>query len=783
MNPTRWPTVVRSDPRPALAGMLHLTLALALALLAGAGPAPAAELKIDAPRFSVDSATNTYTYENARITLGGLVLDARVVVIDLNKRELKATGDVRFREGPIFGTSERMELNLDTATGALYQAHLYDQETRYYLSGAVITRTGPRSFAIEACSLTSCTPREANWSVQADRLEYEAGRFAAGRNAVLKVGPVPIFWFPFLAWPAVDQRQSGFLAPELEFRDNSLTRLRSGTRLALPYFLDLGFDHDLTIAPEYISERGPAMALDYRYAFVGDQQGELRLWGVQETHFRKSTDENDILPPGEAALRERYPARFTLDYGHTQSFAEGTRLTLYAQASSDGQVRREYDDVQNYRPYRVFQGTLSHQAPWGNGAVTLERRIEYIDESIYADDLRYTDHELRPTLQPRVIYNTGYELFDTVPLALDVDSFVTRFTTARGIGGQVTGVRPALTVPISLFGVAELIPAAQRQFVEYDALTYGNPDTGDTALPAAGYAQDSTEVELRLPFSRVYPGATAQEREIKHLITPRLIRTSVQDVHQPYAGQIVQPGFGLELATFRLDNQWLARTVLPNGSAITTQLGTLNFVQRYNLLLERERFSSKGPPLPTPLETDPGQPLLPAFLEGSITGRNSSLGFMVRYHHQRGQITETRISASGSVNPHSTLTVSYTENDSTYRTPENKLNPAVTQLGFGGEATTSDLISVGLSGTVNLRAEPAPLERRIENGLVFLDYHPGCYALRFSYEESLSSFVEQGKVDYLVERRYLLTLSLGRLFHISSRTRVSTGETIVSPGL
>ncbi|MBI3994135.1 MAG: LPS-assembly protein LptD [Candidatus Lambdaproteobacteria bacterium] len=779
MNPTRWPTVVRSGLRVAPAGLLFL----ALGLLAAAGTARAQELKIDAPRFRFDSAANTYSYENARITMGGLVLDARLVVINLNARELLASGDVRFREGPIFGTGDRLELNVDTGTGVIYSAHLYDQETKYYLDGEIIRRTGPRSFTVETCNLSTCTPREASWRVRAGRIDYEVGRFATGRNAVLEVGPVPIFWFPFLAWPTVEKRQSGFLGPVLEFRDNSLTRLRSGTRLALPYFIALGYDQDVTLSPEYISERGPALAADYRYAFVGDQHGQLRVWGIQETHFRTPADENDILPAGEAALRDRYPARFTLDFGHTQGFGGGSRLTLYAQASSDGQVRREYDGVLNYRPYRVFQGTFSQQASWGNAAVTLERRIEYTSESLYADDLRFTDHELLPTLLPRAIYNTGYELFDRVPLALDVDSFATRFTTARGIGGQVTGVQPALTMPISLFGVAELIPSAQRQFVEYAALTYGNPDTRDTALPAVGYAQDSTELELRLPFARVYPRASAQEQDIKHVITPRLIRTSVQDVHQPYAGHVVQPGFGLELATFRLDNQWLGRTKLPNGSEAITRLGTLNFAQRYNLLLEQEQFVSKGPPLPTNLETDPGQPLLPAILEGSITSRPISLGFLLRYHHQLGQVTETRISASGVVNPHSRLQVSYTQNDITYRTPDNKLNPAVTQLTFSGEMTTSDVISVGLSGTVNLRPEPAPLERRIENGLVFLDYHPGCYAVRFSYQEFLDSFVEQTKVQYLVERRFLITFNLGGLFHISSLTQLGTGETTVSPGL
>lgn len=107
----------------------------------------------------------------------------------------------------------------------------------------------------------------------------------------------------------------------------------------------------------------------------------------------------------------------------------------------------------------------------------------------------------------------------------------------------------------------------------------------------------------------------------------------------------------------------------------------------------------------------------------------------------------------------------------------------MTQLTFSGEMTTSDVISVGLSGTVNLRPEPAPLERRIENGLVFLDYHPGCYAVRFSYQEFLDSFVEQTKVQYLVERRFLITFNLGGLFHISSLTQLGTGETTVSPGL
>jgi LPS-assembly protein len=79
------------------------------------------------------------------------------------------------------------------------------------------------------------------------------------RDAVIEVDGWPLFYTPYLSQPEPSvKRASGFLMPTFGNSSNV------GMHLETPYFLDLGPDKDLTLAPRITSKAGELLAAQYR---------------------------------------------------------------------------------------------------------------------------------------------------------------------------------------------------------------------------------------------------------------------------------------------------------------------------------------------------------------------------------------------------------------------------------------------------------------------------------------------------------------------------------------
>ncbi len=796
--------------RGELAALLLAILLLA-ALLLIAGRAGAVELKIEAPSFTFDSDRHIYRYQEARISLGDLSIEAQEVLINERNATLQASGQLRVRSGTMYISADRIDLDVESQTGIITNARLYDSATGYYLRAGTMNILPGRIFAAR-CSLTSCPPLVPGWKLTVGNLDYRVDEFATGTNATLDLGDTPVFWFPIIAWPTVQKRRSGVLPPEISSRAATLDRFNLGTRLTVPYFLDLGPEQDLTFSPEAIERRGPALGIEYRYAFHGDQIGRLRVWGIDEERNREPGQENNILDPGGAENRTHYPFRYTLDYGHNEGIGESGRLLISATRSSDGQVRREYEYIDNYRPETIYQTTVSNQAAWGDVAVSLEHASEFTSESIYADRDAFSNGPNRPQLLPRVSYGKGGRPFDALPLGIEFTSAVTRFVADADVSGNSAVARPAIALPIKLGEAAELRTQFARQFVDYDGM-YGKDQNTALAVPVnEGFAQSEGQVELRSTFAGVFNREIGPYSAIKHRVTPRLIYDEVEDVRQPLADRLVRARIAERLMTFRLDNSFIGhlRRAPPSPEAIyessnvatsgrfdlfkiplnqmapvtaprdyqqapVEEFAQINLIQRYNFLEENASPSIVGPALPAVQETAPGNPLLPAIAQASYTRGGLGLSYETHYHHQLQRITETIIGMSASLRQFSRLGITYTQNEFSYRTPENKLHPIGNSLGANGEIEVVDATTVGFAGTLDLRDLPAPLGHRLQTSEVFVDFHPICYRIRISVRDSLELTQTNGVDQYFTSRRVLLTFDLGNVLSTTREQAYASG--------
>jgi hypothetical protein len=792
-----WPPVVWTPVR-----VFGCRLALLAALLTGQA-AGAAEIQIESPSFTFDSDNRVYYYQEAKVRFRDITLEALEVQVFADTSEVRAKGQVRLREQSLFISADRADFNADTGIGTIHNARVYDSKSGYYFIAAQVKRVSNGRYEGDTCELTACPPFVPGWKISAGHINYDVDNFATGTNARLELGDVPVFWFPILAWPTVEKRTSGFLQPSYGQWLSTLDRFNLGARPQVPYFWAIAPDQDVTITPEWIEQRGAAYGLDYRYAFTRNQVGKIKFWGIHEESARNPSQENNILAPGAASEQDRHPTRYTFEWTHNQPVGDAGRLVLNLVNASDGQVWREYDRVENYRPDFSYQASATNQAPWGDLGLTAEHASEFRDESIYANSATFSDGNDRPALLPRLSYFGALRPNDTWPVALQLSSFTAHFITKNELSGQATLARPALVVPLSFGPGLELRTTLARTFVDYDGLYRQN---AGVPVPegSQGYAQSQALVELRADLSRVYRQETGPYLAVKHQISPRLIFDALQDIEQPLADRVVRAQVARELVTFRLDNKWfgqsrnppVARAPVPQAfstdppaqgvppvlappprvtSPPVGELGALNVIQRFNVLLQDETYAPSGPVIGSRQETTPGEPLLPLIVDGTMQLGGVTLSSELHYHHQLRRISESVISMRGAARQYSVLGISYSQNEFSYRTPENVFRPEGTTFSFDGEVPVADLFSVGFNGTLNLATEAAPLGRRLQKGLLFTDFHPICYRIRLSYEESLE-LTQQNAVDkYFVNRRLALTFDLGSLFSGTQQRNVATG--------
>lgn len=112
---------------------------------------------------------------------------------------------------------------------------------------------------MQAARLTRCGPAVDTWELAADEVSFTEGETSANaRGVVLKLKRTPIFYAPRLRIPMSDERQSGFLLPNLSLSGDD------GLDLGLPYYLNLHPQYDATVTPRYIERRGAGLELETR---------------------------------------------------------------------------------------------------------------------------------------------------------------------------------------------------------------------------------------------------------------------------------------------------------------------------------------------------------------------------------------------------------------------------------------------------------------------------------------------------------------------------------------
>lgn len=217
--------------------------------------------------------------------------------------------------------------------------------TPFFFAGQVVDKLGPDRYMVHHGYVTSCQLPKPKWRFVTKSALVEVGDEARMHQATLRIGKIPVFYFPYAEHP-IDNlgRKSGFLIPVIGI---SNTR---GTVIGDGFYWAINRSSDAVIGAELYSKRGWAQygsyrAIGYKWHAIAEYYGVVDSKGYPGTGQNQGGEEakfsGDLLLPygfrGVASIDYLSSYLFRLAFG--QNYVEAVN----SEVRSSGFISRSQD--------------------------------------------------------------------------------------------------------------------------------------------------------------------------------------------------------------------------------------------------------------------------------------------------------------------------------------------------------------------------------------------------------------------------------------------------------
>lgn len=552
-------------------------------LLAAAAETPPAqgEVKVKADTISYDKENDLLQADGkVEIRWGQFTLLSDTAHVRKGKNEAVAEGQVSLlRNGDILKCS-RIRLDYQSQLGEADNCNLFVKQRNFHLYGDRFLKTGAEDYRLERGTFTTCDGPDPSWRFTASDLDVSAESYARGRNAVFYVGKVPVFYTPYIVFPVMRERQSGFLIPRV---GNSIIK---GYYFDIPYYWAISPSQDITVTLDEQTKRGTGVGADYRYLRPAGSDGAFSGYLIYDTQQGRER--------GYTMFKER------------EFISPSLFLTSDVSLTLDRDFFRDYGEANGDYNRQLLDSTIFLTKTW--------------QENVFTADLRYIDNidlgapSNRTTLQklPTLTFTRARSPIGTSPLYFGLDASFTDFYRDEGIRGQRLDLHPTLavyhTIPIGIdFSASggyrqrfynaygETVPAP---FTATPTSGILPPPFGSIVSPPtsasptsggqSGYHSDGlfdAGASASASLARVYSVDRGDLRAVRHTIIPEIGYTLVQEKNQDrlpffdFDDRVV----GQQLATWSLSNYVAGKYVTAGAPPEYRDLLFLRLSQGYQV--------------------------------------------------------------------------------------------------------------------------------------------------------------------------------------------------------
>lgn len=251
---------------------------------------------------------------NVTLKRGDQFLGTDHLSFDTESGNYIAEGNVRYQDSSFRMVAQRAEGNQESDTHKISDIQ-YQLVDRRGHGGAESVDLQGAVGQMHRSTYTTCDPSQPIWKLSAPQIEVDNDEgFGTARNAVLRIGKVPVLWAPYFKFPIDDRRQTGLLYPEVGLSG------RNGFDYAQPIYLNLAPNYDDTLTPRYMSKRGFMLDNEFRYLYDGGR-GELQTAYLPNDKLRDK-DRGQVQYEGYHNINTHWQARANLAWVSDERYME-----------------------------------------------------------------------------------------------------------------------------------------------------------------------------------------------------------------------------------------------------------------------------------------------------------------------------------------------------------------------------------------------------------------------------------------------------------------------------
>jgi len=412
--------VTSSSPAHAKVGEVSVTKA--------EGP-----VDIEADELTYERETQTYeAHGQVEVIRGDLSLKADHARLNMATKEMVAWGSVLLREGEDVIECQRLEVNLDTRSGRIYQARLFLKEQNFHITGKEVEKLGENHYRIREGSLTTCDAKQPPWKFTVKELEVKEmalGGWGTAKGTLFYLEDIPVLYFPWGAFPVRQERQSGFLIPRVGYSSSDGPIIKNG------FYWAFAKNMDATLYFDYLGDRGFKEGLEYRYAFSRETRGQANFNFIDDQDLHKN--------------------RYSFFLEHEQKLPYDFYLKGNINLVSDNEYLRDFTD--EYLPSASKWAAID---AWSArqlrsvvfGGKNWDQTSLVAQTAVYDNLTKDSNDETVQKLPQISFYAHPQSLFKT-PLFFDLASSYTNFWREKGVESQRGDLFPRISFPTRLFNV------------------------------------------------------------------------------------------------------------------------------------------------------------------------------------------------------------------------------------------------------------------------------------------------------------------------------------------
>jgi LPS-assembly protein len=295
-------------------------------------------------------------------------LQADQGIVDKLAGIVELSGNIRLRKSG---------LSIGATSASVNTANAYSQlkNTSYVLhelaargsADKLIFDQNENLLLINEGTYTVCEPGDDIWLLAGETIELNqnSGR-GSGRNIVLRVKNIPLFYTPYISFPINEERSSGLLYPSI-----GSTR-EGGFDYEQPYYFNIAPNYDATLSPRLMSERGLMLGLEGRYLGTkansqinlnylhDDAQFDPTIVNLPGTQSPSQAKRWQINYQGAATISDNFIAQANFsaisDFDYFQDFgAQGLDNTTRSYLYRHGELAYRQDSLQLVAALQSFQ--------------------------------------------------------------------------------------------------------------------------------------------------------------------------------------------------------------------------------------------------------------------------------------------------------------------------------------------------------------------------------------------------------------------------------------------